>query len=217
MTFPALSKIQDFSVQFSLYGVSETEVFVGRDKELIEIKTAFEDNMNESLRKTVLLHGLGGMGKTQLAVTFIKQQKNNFSAIFWLNGRNEDMLKQSFTDMAKRLYTQYPSSTLKAAAESKDSDRIVDAMRQWLSAKNNTRWLLVFDNVDNPKLPGLEDPQAYDIKSYFPEADQGSILITTRSSRLKIGKVISVKRIQSIRECIKILACTSGRQISDQG
>ena len=137
MTFLALSGIQkDFSVQFSLCGVSETESFVGRAKELIEIKTAFGDNLNGSHRKIVLLHGLGGIGKTQLAVTFIKQQRDTFSAVFWLNGRNEDMLKQSFADMAKRLYNQYPSSKLKAAAESKDSDQIIEAIKQWLSAKN---------------------------------------------------------------------------------
>lgn len=218
MTFLALSEIhKDFSVQFSLCGVSETENFVGRDQELIEIKTAFGDNMNGSHRKTVLLHGLGGIGKTQLAVRFIKQQRDAFSAVFWLNGRNEDMLKQSFADMAKRLYNQHPSSMLKAAAQSEDSDQIVEAVKLWLSAKNNTQWLLVFDNVDNPKLPGIKNQEAYDIRSYFPEAYQGFILITTRSSRLQIGKVISVKKLHDIKECIEILACTSKRQISDQG
>ncbi|MCJ1429258.1 hypothetical protein MMC29_007171 [Sticta canariensis] len=207
---------KDFSVQFSLSGVSEIEKFVGRDKELLEIKTAFGDDMNRPHRRTVVLHGLGGMGKTQLAITFIKQQRDSFSAIFWLNGRNEDMLKQSFEDMAKSLYNRYPASTLKAAIESKDSGQIVGAMRQWLSAKNNTQWLLVFDNVDNPKLSGIQDPQAYNIRHYFPEAHQGYILITTRSSRLKIGKVIPVKKLQNITECIEILAHMSERQISDQ-
>ena len=128
------------------------------------------------------------------------------------------MLKQSFTDMAKRLYHHYPSSTpLRTAAQSKDKDEIVETMKQWLSAKGNMQWMLVIDNVDNPKLPGIKDPQAYDVKSYFPEAHQGFILITTRSSRLKIGKVVQVKKLQKVEESIAILAHMSERQISDQG
>lgn len=158
------------------------------------------------------------MGKTQLAVKFIKEQRNAFPAVFWLNGKNEDMLKQSFTDMSKRLYNEHSSSALlRTAAESKDPDQVVEAMKRWLSTRGNIRWMLVFDNIDNPKLPGTKDPQAYDIKSYFPEAHQGFILITTRSSRLKIGKVISVKKFQNVEESVAILAFMSERQISNNG
>lgn len=207
---------QDFSIPFSLSGVPEIEQFVGRREELVKIKTAFQGDGSQ--RKVVLLHGLGGIGKTQLAVTFVKEHRDTYSAIFWLNGKNEDTLRQSFAGIAKRLRTKYPSSALlKTAADEKDIDRIVAVVKQWLSTKENIRWMLVFDNVDNPKLPGIEDPQAYDIISYFPETYQGSILITTRSSRLNIGKVVSVEKLHDIQESITILASTSGRVISDQG
>lgn len=120
--------------------------------------------------------------------------------------------------MAKRLYDEYPSSTLlRTAAESKDADQVVGTMKRWLSAKGNIQWMLVFDNIDNPNLPGIKDPQAYDIKSYFPEAHQGFILITTRSSQLKLGKVIPIKKLQNIQESISILVYMSDRPISDQG
>ena len=115
---------------------------------------------------------------------FLKVHRETYPAIFWLHGKNEDTLKHSFAQMAKRLHIEYPSSALlKRAVEEKDSDQVVAAVKQWLSIKENTQWILVFDNVDNPKLPGISDPQAYDIRSYFPEAHQGSILITTRASR----------------------------------
>lgn len=154
-----------------------------------------------------------------MAVEFLKQQRDTFSAIFWLDGKSEDLLKRSFTNMAKRLYNEYPSSSsLSIAAESKDPDNVVEATKKWLSAKDNIQWLLVFDNFDNPKLSGIKDPQAYDIRSYFPDAHQGFILITTRSSHVKVvGKVIHVKKLQNIGESIAILAHMSERQISDQG
>ncbi len=206
----------DFSIPFSLFGVPEVEHFVGRKEELIRIKEAFQNH--ESQRKVVLLCGLGGIGKTQLAVAFLKRHRDIYSAIFWLNDKNEDTLKQSFAGIAKRLCSEYPSSALlRTAAEEKDADRIVAVIKKWLSIRWNTQWILIFDNVDNPKLPGISDPQAYDIRLYFPEAHQGSILITTRSSHLKIGEVVFVQKILDCQECISILASTSGRKNLNRG
>ena len=189
---------------------------MGRKEELITIKEAFQGDGSQ--RKVVILHGLGGIGKTQLAVASMKEQREIFSAIFWLNGKNEDTLKQSFVDIAKRLYREYPSSALlRKTTGEKDANQVVAVIKQWLSLRGNTQWILVFDNVDNPKLPGTSDPQAYDIRSYFPEVHHGSILITTRSSRLKIGKVISVKKLVDIQESITILVSMSGRENLNQG
>ena len=122
---------QDFSVPFSLFGVPKVKKFVGRKEELIMIKEAFEGDGAQ--RKIVILHGLGGVGKTQLAVEFLNAHRDIYSAIFWLNGRNEDTLKQSFAGMASRLYMQYPSSTLlKTATESQDANETIAVIKQWL-------------------------------------------------------------------------------------
>ena len=206
----------DFSIPFSLSGIPEIEQFVGRKEELIRIKEAFQDRGSQ--RKVVLLCGLGGIGKTQLAVAFLKEHRDIYPAIFWLNGKTEDTLKQSFAGIAKRLCNEYPSSALlRTTLEEKNIDRIVAVIKQWLSIRGNTQWILIFDNVDNPKLPSISNPQTYDIRLYFPEVHQGSILITTRSSRLNIGKVVFVKKLLEIQECITILASTSGRDNLDQG
>ncbi len=92
---------KNVSVHFSLSEVPEVQEFVGRKKELTRIKEAFQGDGSQ--RKVVLLHGLGGIGKTQLAITSMKEHRDIYSATFWLNGKNEDTLKQSFAGMAKRL------------------------------------------------------------------------------------------------------------------
>jgi len=70
----------------------------------------------------------------------VKEYKNTYSAIFWLNGKNENTLKQSFAAIAKRLYKKYPfSALLRTAAELQDIDQTVTAIKQWLSAKKNHR------------------------------------------------------------------------------
>ena len=207
---------EEFSLPFSLLGAPEIYHFVGRKVELNLINEAFRGDGSQ--RKVVTLHGLGGIGKTQLAVAYMKEQRHIYSAIFWLNGKTEDTLRQSFAGMAERLHNEYPCSTLlKTAAREKNADQMIAAIKQWLSTKNNVRWMLVFDNVDNPRFCGIVNPQEYNIRSYFPQAHQGSILITTRSSRLKLGKVISVKKLTDIQESLTILISTSGRVNLDQG
>jgi hypothetical protein len=55
----------------------------------------------------------------------------------------------------------------------------------WLSIPENGQWLLIFDNVDCDHRQQSADDDAYDLTRYFPEADHGSILITTRLAKLE--------------------------------
>lgn len=148
----------------------------------------------------------------------MKEYKDIYSAIFWLNGKNEDTLKQSFAVIAKRLYDKYLfSALLRTAAESQNIDQTVAAIKQWFLVKGNHRWMLIFDNIDNSKLPDIKNPQAYDIRLYFPGTHHGFILITIRSFGLKIGNIVSVRKLLNIRESIAILIFTSRRVNLDRG
>ena len=49
-----------------------------------------------------------------------------------------------------------------------------------MRASRNNKWLLIIDNVDREYSAQSEDPEAFNIKEYLPEADQGSILLTSR-------------------------------------
>lgn len=49
------------------------------------------------------MYRLGGIGKTQLAIDFACRYKAAFSAIFWLDGRSEDQLRQSFARCLDRI------------------------------------------------------------------------------------------------------------------
>ena len=80
-----------FSVSFSLSGVPEAQEFVGRKKEFIRIKEAFQRDASQ--REFFVLHGLGGIGNTQLAVASMKEHRDIYSATFWLNCKNEVTLK----------------------------------------------------------------------------------------------------------------------------
>jgi hypothetical protein len=91
-------------------------------------------------------------------------------------------------------------------------DEAVDAVKAWLSLPNNTRWLMIYDNYDNPKLPRNTDPTAVDIRKFLPESYQGFILITTRSSQVKIGHPIRIQKLGNVHDSLKILSSVSRRE-----
>jgi hypothetical protein len=182
---------------------------VAREEELTEIHTKLS---GDGSRRTVLLHGLGGMGKTQLAVAYAKRHKDNYSAIFWLNIKDEDSLKQSFARVARQILREHPSASRLSSVDMKgDLDEVVDAVKAWLSLPNNNRWLMIYDNYDNPKLPGNRDSTVVDIQKFLLESYQGSVIITTRSSQVKIGHLIHIRKLEDVSDSLEILLNTSGR------
>jgi hypothetical protein len=91
-------------------------------------------------------------------------------------------------------------------------DDVVDAVKAWLSLPHNTRWLMIYDNYDNPKLPGNTDPTTIDIRKFLPESYQGSIIITTRSSQVRNGYPIHVRKLSDIQDSLEILSNVSRRE-----
>ncbi|KAN0072347.1 HET domain containing protein [Elaphomyces granulatus] len=204
------TKREDFSVAFGLSDVPEVEHFVAREDELAEMHGALCGNGS---RRTVVLHGLGGIGKTQLTIAYAKQHKDNYSAVFWLNIKDEDSIKRSFSKAAKQILREHPSVSRLSSVDIKENfNEVIDAVKAWLSLPNNTRWLMIYDNYDNPKLPRNMDPAAVDIRNYLPESYHGSVIIATRSSEVKIGHPIRIKKLEDMRDSVKILFTASRRE-----
>ena len=183
---------------------------MARKTELIEINKALS---GDGSRCTVVLHGLGGIGKTQLAAAYAKRHKDSYSAIFWLNIKDEDSVNQSFVKVAKHISRQHSSALPPGNVDTIENlDEIVDIVKAWLSLPHNIRWLLIYDNYDNPKLPGTTDPMAIDVRKFLPESYQGSIIITTRSSEVTIGHSIQIRKLGDVRDSLELLSTVSRRE-----
>ncbi|EFY94781.2 Heterokaryon incompatibility [Metarhizium robertsii ARSEF 23] len=131
------SRTNDFSVTFSLSEVPEIQYFVAREREITEVRRILS---SDGSRRAVTLHGLGGIGKTQLAIAYTKRYRDEYSAIFWFNIKDEAAIQQSFTKVAKQILQQHPDASLLSALDlQKDHDEVVEAVKAWFNLSGNTR------------------------------------------------------------------------------
>ena len=208
---------ESFSIVFDLTQVSETRHFVARQRELDAMHEALHDSFD---RRAVTLYGLGGIGKTQLAIAYAKAHRSEYSAIFWLNIKDEISVKQSYTRIARQILREYPQAGQFGAImdESRlDEATAVAAVKRWLEHTKNTQWLMIFDNYDNPRMSGDADSSAVNIEEFLPEAYHGSMIITTRSARVNIGQPLRVTKMEDVRDSLRILSDASGREDAMKG
>jgi hypothetical protein len=137
---------------------------------------------SDGSRRVVVLHGLGGIGKTQLAVAYTKRFRDEYSAIFWVNIKDEVSIQLSFTKVATQILQQYPNANHLGGLDLQKNDEVIEAVKSWLSLPGNTRWLVVYDNYDNQKLANHGNNRGINIHRFLPSSYQGSVIITTRLS-----------------------------------
>ncbi|KAJ7106967.1 P-loop containing nucleoside triphosphate hydrolase protein [Mycena epipterygia] len=111
-----------------------------------------------------LLHGLGGAGKTQIALKFIEESSSqilfySFSNTFFIDTSTVETIDTGLKNIA---LTNNVGSTSQEAL-------------QWLRNKPD-EWLLFFDNADDPKL---------NLNKFLPRCNHGNILITSRNPELR--------------------------------
>lgn len=108
-----------------------------------------------------ILNGLGGIGKTQIALEYVYRFAHTYQAIFWVAADPQGDLLADFVRIAQFLHL--------SEQDEPDQTRIVTAIKQWF--QQHEGWLLVFDNVE----------EVTAVHAFCPTAGKGHILITTRS------------------------------------
>lgn len=176
--------------QHQLYSVPITTVesYVRRDL----LSTKIEDELRKQSQeigvpRVLLVHGLGGTGKTQLVRQYIGEHKDEYNPILWVDAMDEGSVRMSFERCAGELGLPVdPRGT--TTSKLADSPVVQDVLR-WLRNTRSTddKWLIVIDNADDHELG---------IRSIIPEGNQGSVIITSQDrnllSRTKFHREVSV-------------------------
>jgi hypothetical protein len=198
-----------------------TKNFVGRADDLAKIKEQLRPGEVSDRQKISVVHGLGGMGKTQVAIEYARLHKSSYTSFFWLNGKTEVTLIDSLLQIAPRLTG---GRTIDVEAQKKgieESRKAAQDVLDWFTLEGNTQWLLVYDNIDKTsyeegELPGV-DTSSFDITDYIPGGDSGSVIITTRLQRLvSLGSSVHLRPLVAL-DSLLILQKYIGRNLKRNG
>lgn len=116
-----------------------------------------------SRARRVVLYGLGGAGKTEIAVRFAERHRQHYSAVFWVHGMDEARLKDGFERIGK---------VINEGNNGAYNDHVINAQRRFVK---NSDWLLIIDNVD--------DDAALDALRgrYLKVGMDGHVVVTSRN------------------------------------
>ena len=130
----------------------------------------------ETTAVTQAIAGLGGVGKTQLALEYCHRQRAAYDLIWWLRADEEATLAADMVQLGWELGLPVEQTQEQAAQ--------VTRVRRWLE-RSGVRWLLVFDNADT--IPPKQLP------TYLPCTGHGRVLITSRNPNWGgVGRVLSL-------------------------
>lgn len=158
---------QQRTVRLSAWNIkNRSMLFFSRDEIMEEITRISVDT-------PVVLSGIPGVGKTQLALACAQAWRDRLSIGWWIDAEREELIGGQFQEFARALGID--------AADWSTPSRARAAVHALLSDTRD--WLLIFDNVSGP----------LDVEPWIPPS-RGHVLITTRStaSWMEISTVIRV-------------------------
>ena len=132
--------------------------FTGRDVLLVALR---ERLLGGDRAVVQALRGMGGVGKTQLAIEYAHRFAGSYDVVWWITAEQASLIINQIAGLAARLGCAAPYARAAPAA---------DAVMAELRARG--RWLLIFDNAETPQ----------DLVPWLPGGGTGHVLITTRTS-----------------------------------
>lgn len=138
--------------------------FTGRQAMLEQLHHALAHEHTVALSHPQTISGLGGIGKTQVALEYVYRYYSAYSAVLWMRAESHDTLLADFSSLAHLL--ALPEAT------AREQEQLVKAVLAWFHS--HTGWLLILDNADD--FPALS--------AFLPALGHGHILITTRAHSL---------------------------------
>ena len=167
------------------------------------------------------LHGLGGIGKTQLAIQYAYIHQKDYTSVWWVNASTTQTLSQGFLGIAQQLLSYHAEKPLgvlkpenahiaaalglppgvvdqngKLTTSTDITEIVVNAIIGWFAVEDNNQWLLIIDNYDD---------MSVNIYDFLHPRSSGSILITSRSrDTRRFGKALEVQEVTQ-DEALEIL------------
>ncbi|MCL6450068.1 MAG: tetratricopeptide repeat protein [Acetobacteraceae bacterium] len=163
--------------------------FTGREGLLKDLQEALASGKPAAL--TQVIAGLGGVGKTQLAVEYAYRHASDYRLVWWVRAEEPATLASDYAALAGEL--GLPQKELG------DQGLVVGAVRRWL--EQDGEWLLVFDNAPDPRALG----------DYLPRGVTGHVLVTSRNPNWSAAACVLQVKVMSRPEAVEFLCRRTGQ------
>src|SRR6266487_4085585 len=138
--------------------------FTGREDLLATLVSHLRAYQPAALSQPQAMSGLGGVGKTQLAVEYAYRYAQDYEVVLWSAADSRETLISGFVELANLLNLPERNEA--------DQSKSVAAVKHWLGSHG--KWLLILDNADDLSL----------LNDFLPSVRPGHILFTTRAHAL---------------------------------
>jgi NB-ARC domain len=176
--------------------------FTGRDEELEKLRDQLAD-AGTAVVLPVALHGLGGVGKTQVALEYAHRYMVGYDLVWWVSAEHRELVITRLAELAGRLGLRAGDNVAEAAQSA------VDALRRGVPYRS---WLLIFDNADVPE----------ELEPYLP-GGSGHVVVTSRNpvwSRVaepvEIDVFARAESIEHLRRRLLTLSDADANMVADK-
>ena len=160
--------------------------FTGREEELLELRESLQSSVTTvvlSGAAPVALQGMGGIGKTQVAMEYAHRFRSAYDAVWWINADPPAFIDTQLSDLGKELGL---------GGEGGITDQAQTVLTTLRRGERLRRWLIVFDNA--------EEVEA--VTRFLPSGSGGHVLVTSRNpqwgDRTQVMQVEVFERRESV-------------------
>ena len=145
-------------------------LFKGRDGFIEQLRTALEKKPTHiaAVMAKQAIHGLGGVGKTRVAVEYGRRYSHEYTALLFVSGDSPEIFQQNLANLCGALVLDLPEK------DAREQEVQAAAAIRWL--REHSGWFLIVDNVDTPEA-------AESIESLLAKLHTGHVVITSRLSQ----------------------------------
>jgi tetratricopeptide (TPR) repeat protein len=208
-----LSSRADFTGSYAYSSLQPVSTYVRRpylERQLHEQLLSPSGTNDLQEMRTAVVWGLGGAGKSQLALKYLQEHRKQYRAVFWIEADQKETIERDFIQIYKLLFPNPASCTTISVEDA------ISGVKSWFQGQKG-RYLWVMDSADE-----IEDDKSrlfVNLNHYLPEAPQLDRIVTTRSSRARglstravaVAEMSEDEAIQVFRQCARL------EQTSKQG
>jgi hypothetical protein len=163
--------------------------FAAQEAILTQLRTALTVNKTAALTQRATpqaISGLGGIGKTQIALEYAYRYGQEYQAVLWAQADSREALVLAYSKLASPLDLPEKDVT--------DKSVVVEAVKQWLATHNH--WLLILDNADEIAL----------VDDFLPEVVPGHVSLTTRAqAHGTLAQGLAVQEMKPVKGALLLL------------